>query len=65
MQVGQLVSGVEEREKGTFPSQHVTNLKVAKLTKSNSAQINAIHMLRSRRQVDNHMVVRLIKNIIF
>lgn len=65
MQVGQLVSRVEEREKGTFPSQPVTNLKVAKLTKSNLAQISAIHMLRSRRQVDNHLVARLIKNIIF
>ena len=46
-----------ERKKGIFPSQPVANPEVPRPTASSSAQINAIHTLRSRKKVDNQVVM--------
>ena len=44
---------LNERGKGTFPSQPVANPKD---TPGPSVQINAIHTLRSGKEVDNQVV---------
>lgn len=65
MLVSSLASTVEEKEKEPFPSQFVTNLRNAKLTCSDLAQFNVVHMLRSERQVNNQVGVSIIPNISF
>ena len=57
MQVGQLVSMIDKREKRIFPSQPITNPKDAKPNHTNSAHVNLIYTLRSGRQVDNKVVM--------
>ena len=54
-QLGQLASAVSEREKGKFLSQLVVNPKDTGCSSSYEAQVNAIHSLRSGRQVDNQV----------
>lgn len=46
-----MFSAIEEKKRRTFPSQPETNPNDAKLTYT--AQVNAIHTLRFRRQIDN------------
>ena len=46
---------MSEREKGKLPSQPVVNPKDTGCSSSYEAQVNAIHSLRSGRQVDNQV----------
>ena len=60
-QIGQIANHLGEREKGKFPSQPEPNPKEFAIgNSSNSAHgqehVKAIVTLRSRRQVDNHLV---------
>ena len=52
-QVGQLASTVNEREWGKLPSQPEPNLRTQNSNPPQGNQVNAIHTLRSRKQVDN------------
>nr|ABD63180.1 F7F22.15, related [Asparagus officinalis] len=54
-QLSQLASAVSEREKEKFPSQPVVNPNNTGCSSSYEAQVNAIHSLRSGRQVDNQV----------
>ena len=54
-QLGQLAATVSEREKGKFPSQPVANPKDTGSSSNNPAQLNAIHTLRSGKQIDNQV----------
>jgi hypothetical protein len=53
--MSQMGNQLSQREKGTFPSQPVINLKDPRAAPSTSAQINAIHTLRSGKEVDNNI----------
>ena len=59
VQMSQLATPQNERQKGTFPSQPITNPKnsqQAHLAEDNSLnQCNAVHTLRSRKRVDNQV----------
>ena len=54
-QVSQMASQMDEREKGMFPSQPVTNPKDARGNTSGPAQINIVRTLRSNKKVDNQV----------
>ena len=54
-QLGQLAAAVSEREKGKFPSQPVANPKDTGSSSNNPTQLNAIHTLRSGKQIDNQV----------
>ena len=55
VQMSQMGNQLSQREKGTFPSQPVINPKDPRAAPSTSAQINAIHTLRSGNEVDNNV----------
>jgi len=57
LQVSQMATQVGEMEKRTFPSQPVANPKDVRSTPFNRAQVNVIHTLRSRKEVDNQVVM--------
>ena len=52
-------SQMVERERGTFPSQPEINPRDTRANNntSNSAQLNAVHVLRSEKEVDNQVEV--------
>ena len=52
-------SQMSERERGTFPSQPEINPRDTRATNntSNSAQLNAVHVLQSGKEVDNQVEV--------
>jgi len=52
-----MASQMGERERGTFPSQPVTNPINTRANPSSQAQINAIHTSRSGKKVDNQVVM--------
>ncbi|ONK56396.1 uncharacterized protein A4U43_C10F8110 [Asparagus officinalis] len=54
-QLGQLAAAVSKREKGKFLSQPVANPKDTGSSSNNPAQLNAIHTLRSGKQIDNQV----------
>ena len=58
LQVSQMASQMGERERGTFPSQPVTNTRDTRANSFSHAQINAIHTLQSGMKVDNQVVMR-------
>ena len=53
--MSQMAKQMNEREKGKFPSQPVANPTASPSNPSSSAQLNAIHTLRSGREVDNQV----------
>jgi len=55
LQVSQMASQMDERQKGTFRSQPVAKPRDARPTPYGPAQINAIHTLRSGKEVDNQV----------
>ena len=54
-QLGQLATVVSERKKGKFPSQPVTNPKDNGSSSTHPAHVNAVHTLRSGKQIDNQV----------
>ena len=59
MQLGQLATTISEREKGRLPSQPKANPRIQNNQRSQQRvqinQLNAIHTLRSERQINNHV----------
>jgi len=59
--MSQLVSSINERPKGTLPSQPVANLmnssQVHMAEKDPMNQCNVVHTLRSRNKVDNYVYI--------
>ena len=57
VQIGQLANSLNERQKGTLPSQPLPNPKnlfpIHEAEDIISKQCNTIHILRSGKQVDN------------
>ena len=53
--MSQMAKQLTESEKGKFPSQHVVNPNISQSDPLSSAQLNAIHTLRSGREVDNRV----------
>jgi len=59
LQMSKMSSQMSERERGTFPSQPEINHRDTRANNntSNLAQLNAIHVLRSGKEVDNQVEV--------
>ena len=58
MAMSQLAKHMTEREKGTFPSQTVENPRPNQpLQNQGMSHVNAIYILRSGKEVDNHVVI--------
>ena len=57
LQMTKMSSQMCERERGTFPSQPEINPRDTRASSSIHAQINAIHTLRSGKEVDNQVVM--------
>jgi len=57
--MSKMSSQMSERERGTFPSQPEINPRDTRANNntSNSAQLNAVHILRSGKEVDNQVKV--------
>ena len=57
--MSKMSSQMSKRERGTFPSQTEINPRDTRANNntSNSAQLNAIHILRSGKEVDNQVEV--------
>ena len=59
VQIGQLASSLNERQKGTLPSQPVPNPKnpfpIHEAEDIGPSQCNTVHILRSGKQIDNQV----------
>jgi len=67
VQIGQLANSLNERPKGTLPSQPLPNPKnpfpIHEVEDIGPSQCNTVHILRSEKRIDNKVFNQPIKSV--